>query len=179
MLKASFTTTAAALAAVLALGGCTSAGMAGGQPQMATASAPMEYVRMAGASDLYEIRSSALVLETTQDPALRRFARMMVDHHTHTTRQVTEAARTAGLTPPPPALDPRKAEMIARLQSATSAARDELYLSQQMTVHDQALALHSGYARSGEEPALRAAAAGAVPVIEQHIAELQRLDDAR
>lgn len=170
---------AAAAAAVLALGGCASTGMMGGQPAMTAASSPMQYVQMAGASDLYEIQSSQLVMETAQDPALRRFAQMMVDHHTRTTQQVTAAARAAGLTPPPPALDARKAQMIAELQAATGMERNRMYMSQQMMAHEAAVALHSAYARSGEEASLRAAAAGAVPVIEQHIAELRDLDQSR
>ena len=80
------------------------------------APSPMDFLMLAGGGDLYEIQSSQAVLETTQNPEVRRFAQMMIDHHTQTTATVTAAAREAGMTPPPPALDTAKSQMIRELQ---------------------------------------------------------------
>lgn len=141
------------------------------------APAAMEFVRMAGASDLYEIQSSQAVLQTTQDADLRAFAQMMIDHHTMTTRTVTDAARAAGLTPPPPALDTRKAEMIRQLQAAQGTARDALYVEQQVMAHREALTLHTSYSRNGDTPQLKAAAAAAVPIVARHYNEIVAMEN--
>lgn len=133
-----------------------------------TAPPAMEFVRMAGASDQYEIQSSQLVLQTSQDPALRRFAEMMVDHHMMTTATVMRAAQTEGLSPPPPMLDAPRMEMIRSLQAATGPARDDLYRQQQVMAHREALTLHASYAKSGDAPALMKAAATAVPIVSRH-----------
>ena len=133
------------------------------------------YLMFAGASDLYEIESSRLVLETTSDAAVRRFAQMMVDHHTGTTRAAEAAARSAGMTPPPPMLDAPKAAMIEALRQYDGVERDRLYLSQQMMAHKEALGLQKTYADNGDTPQLRTAARTALPIIQRHLAEVERL----
>ncbi|MBA4803427.1 MAG: DUF4142 domain-containing protein [Brevundimonas sp.] len=142
------------------------------------APAGMEFVRMVGASDLYEIQSSQLVMQSTQDADLRRFAEMMIEHHTMTTRTVMEAARAAGMTPPPPALDPRKAEMIRQLQAAQGTARDALYRQQQVMAHEEALRLHTSYSRNGDTPQLKTAATAAVPIVARHYNQIAGMDPA-
>lgn len=134
-----------------------------------------DFVRMAGASDLYEIQSSEALLETTQNAELRRFAQMMIDNHGETTSSITAAARSAGLTPGEPALDAAKTTMVEELRAAEGPSRDMVYVTQQVTAHEQALALHRAYARDGDQPALKAAAASAVPVVERHLADIRRI----
>lgn len=134
-----------------------------------------EFLMFAGAGDLYEIESSRAVLETTADPAIRRFAQMMIDHHTKTTADAVTAARAAGLTPVPPMLDAPKAAMVAALRQYSGVERDRLYLVQQQMAHKEALGLQKTYAETGETPQLRSAARATVPIVEAHLAELQRL----
>jgi hypothetical protein len=45
--------------------------------------------------------------------------------------------------------------------------------------HGEALALHSGYAQSGTDPALRTFAGQVVPHIRHHLATARRLPGAR
>jgi putative membrane protein len=142
------------------------------------ASAPTQalpFVAKAGASDLYEIQSSQLALNEAKNPKVKSFAQMMIKHHTMTTRDVTAAAKAAGLTPPPPALEPAQAEMIAQLQPLHGEAFDQAYVSQQKTAHGMALTLHQTYSANGDNPQLKKAATKAVPIVKQHIAELNRM----
>lgn len=141
----------------------------------ATPTGAAGYVAAAGASDLYEIESSRLALQKAQSEGVRRFAQMMVDHHTDTTRTVTTAARSAGLTPPPPALMPKQRKMIEQLRSLSGAAFDRAYVVQQRQAHQMALVLHRSYAEGGDSAALKQTARAAVPIIEQHIAALKAL----
>lgn len=134
----------------------------------------MAYVAKAGASDLYEIQSSQLAIEKGQSARLKGFARMMIAHHTKTTRDLTVAARAAGLTPPPPALDSQQVQMLAQLGPLSGEAFDRAYLDQQKTAHAMALDLHRTYAAGGDTRQLKLAAAKAVPVVQRHIAQLQR-----
>jgi putative membrane protein len=166
--------------AVAALALCGGDAVARGQTSPATdlqaaARDAATYVAKAGASDLYEIQSSQLAQSAGASAKVRDFARMMIDDHTATTRQVTEAARSAGLSLPPPALEPDQQTMLDQLRGLTGSAFDTAYLQQQRTAHDKALALHSGYAKNGDTPALRAVAKSAVPIIRHHIDRLQSL----
>lgn len=137
--------------------------------------AAMPFVMKAGASDLYEIQSSQIALQKAQDADIRQFAQMMIDHHTKTTQQVTAAAQADGLTPPAPQLQPQQAQMIAELQRLSGAAFDRAYVRQQRMAHEMALALHGNYAERGDMPALRQAAASAVPIVRQHLERVRAM----
>jgi putative membrane protein len=144
----------------IALAGCISA---------AQAETPTEYVAKAGASDVYETRSSKLVLATTKDPKIRSFANEMITDHAKSTAMVKSAATQAGLKPKPPVLEPKQQAMLADLTKAKGQTRDQLYVTQQKTAHQEALALHSGYAQAGSEPPLKTAAGQIAPVVQHHI----------
>ena len=131
-----------------------------------------EYLMKAGAGDLYEKTSSKLVLGSTTDPKIKKFANEMIADHTKSTAMVKAAAAKSGLKPKPPMLDADQKKMVADLTAAKGAARDQLYVTQQKTAHAQALALHSDYASSGDKPALKAAASQIVPVVKMHISML-------
>ncbi|MGF7147333.1 putative membrane protein [Sphingomonas zeicaulis] len=133
------------------------------------------FVAKAAASDLYEIQSSRLALQKSRNEEVRRFAQMMVDHHTKTTQQVSAAAKEAGVASPPAKLEPAQAQMIAALQPLSGDAFDKAYLMQQRTAHEQALALHSDYAERGDKPQLRNAASAATPIVQRHLTELQSM----
>lgn len=144
-----------------------------GEP--AAAGPAMDYASAAGASDLYEIESSRMALEKSQNESVRSFAQMMIDHHTSTTETVMTAARNAGMTLPSPSLMPAQQRMMDQLRPLTGEAFDKAYLDQQRQAHDSALSLHQDYAEDGATAELRKVASTAVPIIEQHIEELQNL----
>jgi len=57
----------------------------------------------------------------------------------------------------------------SRVQVAASGtARDSLYTTQQKAAHAEALALHQDSAAKGTAPALKAASAKIVPVVQHH-----------
>ena len=91
---------AGAVAALTASGAAHAQEMYGWTPAGTVTPTPPApaYLMLAGAGDLYEIESSRLVLESTSDAALRRFAQMMIEHHTGTMRAAEAAAREAGAT---------------------------------------------------------------------------------
>ncbi|HEX8126450.1 MAG TPA: DUF4142 domain-containing protein [Allosphingosinicella sp.] len=132
------------------------------------------YVQMAAASDLFEIQSSQIATSKAQSPEVRAFAQMLIEHHTATTQQLTAAATAAG-TAPNPMLMPMQAEMISRLQAASGAEFDRLFIRQQIPAHEMALALHQNYARNGDTPGLQAVAASAVPIVRQHLERARTL----
>lgn len=144
-------------------------------PAAAQVMAPANYVATAGASDLYERTSSQIVLETTQDPAIRDFARMMIAHHTKSTADVAAAALRSRIRPAPPRLNPLQTELVAQLRAERGPARDAAYIAQQKAAHNQALAAQKAYAMDGTAPALKAAASRIVPVVEQHIEMLKTM----
>ena len=143
---------------------------------MAQAAPPAPvYVMKAGASDLYEKKASQLVLGSTRNPGVRRFASMMVTDHTKSTSMVKAAALKAGLHPKPPMLDDKQQHMISELTHAKGTERDRLYVDQQKAAHQEALSLQQDYASSGDAPPLRHAAETIVPVVKHHIEMLEAM----
>jgi putative membrane protein len=150
-------------------------GRAAAAPGDMTPTAAQPYVKMAGASDLYEIQSSQIALRKSQRADVRQYASMLIQHHQMTSQQVMAAARAAGHTPPPPMLMPMQRQMIAQLNAASPAEFDSLFASQQVTAHEMALNLHSSYAQGGDTPQLRSVAQTAVPIITQHLEQARQM----
>lgn len=144
-------------------------------PAAAQVMAPAEYVMTAGASDLYEITSSQVVLETTQDPKLRAFAQMMITDHTKSTADVKAAATRSRVKVMPAKLNPLQQELVAELRAEQGPARDAAYIAQQKASHGQALNVQKAYAMEGTAPSLKSVAANIVPVVEHHIMELKAM----
>lgn len=137
--------------------------------------AAMPFLMLAGEADVFEITSSQMALQKSRNADVRRFAGMLVEHHTLTTNTALDRAKAAGLTAPPAVLGSRKRAMLDQLMAAAPAAFDRVYLQQQVPAHEEALALHTAYARSGDTPQLRTAAEASVPVVTQHLEEARRL----
>ena len=133
------------------------------------------FLSLAGESDVFEISSSQVALQRSQNPEVRRYAAMLVEHHTLTTNQALAAAKAAGILPPPPVLDPAKRDKITRLIAADPAGFDREYLTQQVPAHEAALALHQTYAAKGDTPQLVAVARGAVPIVTHHLEDARRM----
>ncbi|WP_165842898.1 DUF4142 domain-containing protein [Phenylobacterium deserti] len=151
-----------------AMGSPASAAAAAAAPTTATA-----FIAEAARSDMYEIQSSQLAQSKGSSQAVKDFAAQMIRDHTNSTQIVMAAAQQAGMNPPPPPLDARRAGMIRQLQGASGAAFDRMYLQQQLMAHQEALALHSGYAQNGDTPQLKAAAAQIAPIVQQHLTHVQ------
>lgn len=159
-------------------------GQTGATPSQPGSVSPMtaptvaaEYLAMAAAGDLYEKTSSQLMVETVSSGAeIKRFAREMVEDHNKTTMQLMTAAQRAGLAAPSaPAMTQQQQAMVEQLRAAQGAQRDQIYVQQQMMAHQQALALHQGYAQRGDNEALRAVAQEASKVVQEHIDDLHKI----
>ncbi|MFD1843027.1 DUF4142 domain-containing protein [Sphingomonas qilianensis] len=129
----------------------------------------------AGMSDLYEINSSQVALQKSQNPHIRKFASMLIKHHQKTTAATMKAARRAGLSPAAPMLDPEAMTSVNELQTASTADFDRLYIGQQIPAHQAALDLHQRYASGGDAPALRGSARAASPIVKQHLSMAMKL----
>lgn len=144
-------------------------------PAFAQVMSAAEYVKTAGASDLYERQSSEIVLETSKDSKVRAFAAMMIEQHDKSTANVKAAALKVNVKIAPPVLMPPQSELIVQLRSEKGAARDARYIAQQKAAHGQALAVQKAYAADGTAAPLKAVAATIVPVVEHHIHELMTM----
>jgi putative membrane protein len=148
----------------------------------ANVAAPMaqtgqDYVRIASASDLFEIESSRLALERAQNAQVREFAQMLIADHTRSTEQLRAAAAQAqpAVEVPAPQLNPEQQTMMEGLRAAQGAAFDQLYMQGQVQAHQQTLAALQAYARGGDAPSLRQHAETTSGPVERHLERAREL----
>lgn len=138
----------------------------------ATASVPTTaaFVATAPAANAFEIASSRLALEKSQNPAVRAFAQKMITDHTMIGEHFVAAFGQAntGLTPPD-GLGPELGAIMDKLEGESGAAFDTAYVAAQTQGHQAAVGLFAGYAKGGDNAVLKAFAAETLPMIEMHL----------
>lgn len=135
------------------------------------------FLAQAASGNEFEIESSQLALQMSQNPAVRNFANMMISDHARLGQAMAAAATSAGLTPPAPTLLPQHQALLDQLRT-TGPNFDAAYRGVQIQGHQQALMLFQNYATSGDVPAIRAAAGQAIPAIQMHLSQAQMLSVA-
>jgi putative membrane protein len=134
------------------------------------------FLAQASSANLFEIQSSQLALQASQNPAVRNFANVMIADHTQLGQQVANVAAAAHLPPPPPGLLPAQQAALDQLRAAGSGyGFDMAYRQAQIDAHQQAIGLMQGYATSGDVLELRNAAGAAIPMMQRHLAMAQGL----
>jgi putative membrane protein len=134
------------------------------------------FLAQAGSANQFEIDSSQLALQASQNAGVRNLANMIITDHTQLGQQIMAAAAAARLQPPPPALLPAQQAALDQLRAAgTGYNFDMAYQQAQIQAHQQAIGLMQNYATSGDVPSLRTAAGGAIPIMQRHLSMAQSL----
>lgn len=140
------------------------------QPMSALSDMTRNFAMMSASGNLFEIQSSQLALQRSQNPMIRQFAQQMITDHGNMMQQMAPVAARLGLNPAAMPLAPHHQQMLDQLRNAGSGtAFDQAYHRAQLTAHQESLALHQNYAANGDDPQLRTLAGRAVPVIQQHL----------
>lgn len=140
------------------------------------ASTGQDFVRLAAASDLFEMESARLAIAATRNGDVRQFAQMILADHQQATAALARAASQAQPpVPVTPILNPQQRQMLTALRAVQPDAFDRLYLQQQVAAHTEALAALQAYARSGEIPPFRQHASTVAGPVERHLTRAREL----
>ncbi|WHQ68845.1 DUF4142 domain-containing protein [Methylorubrum extorquens] len=72
--------------------------------------------------------------------------------------------------------DEQKAQILSQLSGMQPGPEyDAMFVNASLQGHQEALNIHGSYAQAGDDPGLRRIAAGAIPLIRRHIAQLSRM----
>ena len=114
-------------------------------------------MKKAAISNLFEIQSSQLALQKSQNEQVKKFAQMMVDDHTKAGEQLKSTLSTAKIDPGtfPTTLDAKHQKIEDKLNSASPAKFDKDYIKAQFEAHIETIALFKSYAESGQPEAVR------------------------
>ena len=138
-----------------------------------------QYAQMAAASDMYEIESSRLAAQKSQNQAVKQFAQMLVRDHQKSTNDLMAAVKQAQ---PPitvtPAMNMEQQANMQALNAVGAADFDRTYLQQQVQAHQKALTMVTGYAQGGDVPALKQHASTVAGPIQRHLQQAQQLSQS-
>jgi putative membrane protein len=127
-----------------------------------------EFVRKASEGGQYEVQSSQLALQKTQDAHVRMIAQHMIHDHTQANQQLMQLAQREGLqAESQPSQDQQ--QMIQQLRGLNGTDFDQKYISQQTQAHKETIALFQQEANSGQDSGLRSFAAQTLPTLQEHL----------
>jgi putative membrane protein len=135
-----------------------------------------DFVTEAAQSDMFEIQSSKMALNSPDIPT-KDFAQKMIDDHTKTTAEL-KAAVGKGETHAalPTAMSSSQQSMIAKLNDLHGTDFDKQYHSDQVSAHKDAVSLFQRYGKGGDNPGLKNWAAMTSPALEHHLEMAQNLN---
>lgn len=132
-----------------------------------------DFVTQATSSSHFEIQSSQLALDRSKNEQIRRFAERMVKDHTDANNQMRAAAQ--GQKMAGDATQQHK-QMLEELQKAEGDQFDVRYLQMQQQAHQQAIALHERFVKSGDgEQQLKQHAQQMLPILREHLEQVQQI----
>ncbi|MCF8495722.1 MAG: DUF4142 domain-containing protein [Alphaproteobacteria bacterium] len=139
----------------------------------AQSSYSQDFVRKASAGNQFEILSSQLALDKSQNPKVREFAQKMIQDHGMTGDKMKaalmEAKKDMTIQEPGKNLAPQHQKILDSLE-ATAAGPDfdAQYIEAQVNAHNETLALFQAYNENGDNAALKNFAATTIPTLEMH-----------
>ncbi|HEY8162624.1 MAG TPA: DUF4142 domain-containing protein [Methylocystis sp.] len=142
------------------------------QPQRETAQG---FVNQAWNINNFEIQAGQEAVNKEREGDYKDYAQMIAKDHMKMQdelRSITGSARGVEL---PNAADAEHAQKLKQLGSATGAAFEREFRTQQIKGHQQAIRLFRDYAASGDNPELQKFAQNSIPILERHLQQAEAL----
>jgi putative membrane protein len=147
---------------------------AGGQVMPQLNQQDREFLQKAAAGSMGEVEMGRLAMKNAAGPAVREFGRWMATDHGAINEALDRLSRRMGVTLPT-SMSSEDQAALQRLQGLKGRAFDQQYLPLQMQGHQQTIALFEREEQSGQEPVLKALARHTLPMLQEHMAEVQEL----
>jgi putative membrane protein len=134
---------------------------------------PAEFAEMAASSNMFEIQSSKLALDKSQNDEILSFAQQMIDDHQAAGEKMKQAAQEAGVEVPSEMAEDQQ-EALDDLEEADDF--DEAYVDAQVEAHDEAVDLFEGFSENAEDGPLRTFAQETLPTLEDHKSRIEDIE---
>lgn len=148
-------------------------GAANGMMKLDPSSA--RFIHTVGIANTFEIQSSQLALQKTDNADVKQFAQQMIDDHTKAGAKLAGITKHDQLPAPPTQLDSKHKKIMGSLQDKSGAAFDRAYIQAQTKAHHEAVNLFAKYGRSGENSDLKQFASTTLPTLQSHLQHVERL----
>ena len=136
-----------------------------------------EFVTKASIGNQFEIASSKIALQKSQNDSIKSFARQMVDDHGKTGDKLKDVlASSPSHASPADELDDKHKKLLDKLESESGNDFDHDYVSIQTDAHKETISLFEDYSKSGQDMPLKNFAADTLPKLKEHFGHVQKLN---
>ncbi|WP_192822265.1 DUF4142 domain-containing protein [Rufibacter sp. LB8] len=134
------------------------------------------FLMEAASSNIMEIEASRLALQKATHAEVKKFAQMLVDHHTKTSLELMSVASGMNVNLPTTMM-PAHQEVMTKLSKLSGADFDEEYMQAMVSVHKQDVAKFEVVSNSAPTVSVKAFAIRALPALRIHLREADQLED--
>ena len=136
-----------------------------------------EFAKMASMGNAAEIKTARLALERSNNKDVKKFAKMIIKDHTKAGKELQKIAMQGNMAQPN-ALSEEQNEEYSKLQAATGADFDKMYIANAgLEDHQKTIDLFQKEADNGENADLKAFAAKTLPTLKGHLQAAQSLSN--
>ncbi|MBX7146029.1 MAG: DUF4142 domain-containing protein [Alphaproteobacteria bacterium] len=132
------------------------------------------FVQKAAVANKFEIDSSQLALQKSNNSEIRRFAERMVNDHTKVGERFTTTLQSINQKAPE-TLDEKHKKLIERLEQSSGDDFNRLYVQLQTDAHKEAVDLFTDYSKNGKDPTLRDFAEKTLPDLKSHLEDIRKI----
>lgn len=136
--------------------------------QTGTNSGEMSFVRLAGSSNLMEIRLGQLAQSKSVNSAVKQFGQRMVTDHTQMQEQLTATARSMGQVFTP-TIQQEHGQEIARLTGMSGGEFDRAYMNLMIRGHQEDVNQFQSQSQTASSSQIRSLASSSLPLLQQHL----------
>ncbi|MBF9223149.1 DUF4142 domain-containing protein [Hymenobacter ruricola] len=125
------------------------------------------FLMNAASSNMLEVRTGQMAAQKASNADVRKYAQMMVSHHTQATQQLKAVAAPLGVQMPT-AMMPVHQAMADRLQNKSGKDFDETYMDMMETAHKMDIAMFEVKSKAAETPNVQSFATNTLPMLRSH-----------
>ena len=134
-----------------------------------------EFAKMASMGNAAEIKTARLALERSNNKDVKMFAKMIIKDHTKAGKELQKITMSGNMAQPN-ALNEEQMEEYNKLQAATGADFDKMYIENAgLEDHQKTIDLFQKEANDGENAALKSFAGKTLPTLQKHLQMAQKL----
>ena len=132
------------------------------------------FAMMAAEGGLSEVQLSKLAADNASSPEVRQIAQRLVQDHTKANQELLTIAKQKDISVPKE-LDDTHEDVVKLFSKLEGAQFDREFLRYQVMHHEKDVAAFALQAKAGQDPDLKAFAAKQLPVLREHLQEVQKL----
>ena len=135
------------------------------------------FIEAAANGSEFEVASSKLALQKSQNPAVQQFAKQMISDHNKAAKDLKTYVDEAQLNDEliPAKLDSKHAAILSQLSTSAGSEFDARYIAAQKDAHREAVTAFDEYAGGGDNREIKDYAIKTLPTLKQHQAHVEKL----